>query len=218
MCLFYFFIETYFAEAIEQLDPAAMVEDSYKKVNDGNFGWRALRLLARRSPQFFTYSNNHISKLPEYLEIMIKKIAKEKQDRSGNSQDIHQGDAEMEEEILKGADEEQAVNDEALQSEEFSPQNQNKKLHLDIQPHQLDVLCEKIGDNWKKLAIKLGVANEDIQFYETEFDTVNLQAKNMVQNWFENDEDANLENLCYTLEGLEMTDASDWIKTEFLSS
>lgn len=59
-----------------------MVEEEYKKVNDGNFGWRALRLLARRSPQFFTYSNNPIAKLPDYLEIMIKKIAKEKQDRT----------------------------------------------------------------------------------------------------------------------------------------
>lgn len=86
------FLETYFAEAIEQMDPAAMVEESYKKVNDSSFGWRALRLLARRSPQFFTYSNNYICKLPEYLEIMIKKIAKEKQDRSGNANQVKQFD------------------------------------------------------------------------------------------------------------------------------
>ena len=47
-------------------------------MNDGNFGWRALRLLARRSPHFFTHSNNPINKLPEYLETMIKKIAKDR--------------------------------------------------------------------------------------------------------------------------------------------
>lgn len=50
----------------------------YRKVNDGNFGWRALRLLARRSPHFFVHGNNPINRLPEYLETMIKKIAKDR--------------------------------------------------------------------------------------------------------------------------------------------
>jgi hypothetical protein len=50
---------------------------NFRVVNDGNFGWRALRLLARRSPHFFTHSNNPINKLPEYLEMMIKRIAKD---------------------------------------------------------------------------------------------------------------------------------------------
>lgn len=49
-----------------------------RKVNDGNFGWRALRLLAKRSPHFFVHGNYPITKLPEYLEIMIKKIAKDR--------------------------------------------------------------------------------------------------------------------------------------------
>lgn len=49
-----------------------------RKVNDGNFGWRALRLLARRSPHFFVHGNYPINKLPEYLETMIKKIAKDR--------------------------------------------------------------------------------------------------------------------------------------------
>ncbi|KOX72920.1 THO complex subunit 1 [Melipona quadrifasciata] len=71
-------LEIYFEEAIMQLDPNAMVEDEYKKVNDGNFGWRALRLLARRSPHFFVHGNYPINKLPEYLETMIKKIAKDR--------------------------------------------------------------------------------------------------------------------------------------------
>lgn len=48
-------------------------------MNDGNFGWRALRLLARKSPHFFAQSNNPIHKLSEYLENMIKKtMSKEK--------------------------------------------------------------------------------------------------------------------------------------------
>lgn len=51
----------------------------FRKVNDGNFGWRALRLLARKSPHFFAQSNNPIHKLSEYLENMIRKtMSKEK--------------------------------------------------------------------------------------------------------------------------------------------
>ena len=68
-------MEDYFAEATEQLDPKNEVEDQYKKVNDGQWGWRALRLLAKKSPHFFTYGNNPIGKLNEYLESMLKKMS-----------------------------------------------------------------------------------------------------------------------------------------------
>ncbi|KAK1136657.1 hypothetical protein K0M31_001201 [Melipona bicolor] len=57
-----------------QLDPNVMVEDEYKEVNDGNFGWRALRLLARCSLHFLFAEI--ILLLPEYLETTIKKISK----------------------------------------------------------------------------------------------------------------------------------------------
>ena len=53
------------------------MEDQYKKVNDGSWGWRALRLMSRRSAHFFTHGNNPIAKLPEYLESMLNKMAKE---------------------------------------------------------------------------------------------------------------------------------------------
>ena len=50
---------------------------SNRKVFDGSWGWRALRLLAKRSPHFFTYGNNPIARLPDYLEQMMKKMVKE---------------------------------------------------------------------------------------------------------------------------------------------
>ena len=62
---------------LEELDPANQIEDSYLKVNNGPWGWRALRLLAKKSPHFFTYGNNPIGKLPDYLEQMIKKMIKD---------------------------------------------------------------------------------------------------------------------------------------------
>ena len=40
-------LQNYFEEAIEQLDPANGIEDEYKKVNNGEWGWRALRLMSR---------------------------------------------------------------------------------------------------------------------------------------------------------------------------
>ena len=44
-------------------------------MNDGQWGWRALRLLAKKSPHFFTYGNNPIGKLNEYLETMLRKMS-----------------------------------------------------------------------------------------------------------------------------------------------
>jgi len=67
-------MDDYFSEAIEQLDPSNQIEAEYKKVNDGQWGWRALRLLAKKSPNFFTYGNNPIAKLPDYLDSILKKM------------------------------------------------------------------------------------------------------------------------------------------------
>lgn len=51
----------------------------YRRVNEANFGWRALRLLARRSLHFFTHGNTPITKLPDYLETHVRKLAKDLQ-------------------------------------------------------------------------------------------------------------------------------------------
>jgi hypothetical protein len=48
-----------------------------RKVFDGSWGWRALRLLAKKSPHFFTFGNHPISKLPDYLDTMLRKLCKE---------------------------------------------------------------------------------------------------------------------------------------------
>lgn len=207
--------------AIEQIDPAAMVEEEYKKVNDGNFGWRALRLLARRSPQFFTHSNNPIAKLPDYLEIMIKKIAKDKQDRINpqESQEKNENYNEMDEEILKAGDD-QVVNEESLQNEndEDSTQKGDDKLtSINISQTQLENICSKLGDNWKKLAAKFGFKPDEIAFFEDAHATIEQRAMNVLQIWFLDDDDASLENLCYILEGLGLNDVSDLVKNEYIS-
>ncbi|KAJ7386315.1 THO complex subunit 1 [Desmophyllum pertusum] len=70
-------LEEYFSEAIEQADPDAMVEDEYKVIKNSNFGWRALRLLARRSHHFFQPSTNPFKTLPDYLESVVQQLEKE---------------------------------------------------------------------------------------------------------------------------------------------
>lgn len=42
-----------------------------------NYGWRALRLLSRRSPHFFQPTNQKFKSLADYLDSMVSKLAKE---------------------------------------------------------------------------------------------------------------------------------------------
>ncbi|XP_029348172.1 THO complex subunit 1-like [Acyrthosiphon pisum] len=75
--------DSFFQEAFEQLDAKLCIESQNKKVNDVNFRWRALRLLSRKSPHFFTKSDDPIQKLSEYLENIVKKTMTD-----GNSESI----------------------------------------------------------------------------------------------------------------------------------
>ena len=44
-------------------------------INNGDYGWRALRLLARRSPHFFAAAQKIPNSLPDYLDTILKKVA-----------------------------------------------------------------------------------------------------------------------------------------------
>ncbi|XP_076291726.1 THO complex 1-like protein Hpr1 isoform X1 [Lasioglossum baleicum] len=198
-------LETYFEEAIMQLDPNAMVEDEYKKVNDGNFGWRALRLLARRSPHFFVHGNYPINKLPEYLETMIKKIAKDRPQT--------QSDIKLDTEETPPTDSnDQEFNEDVLQkeSEQVEPENPDTKGRnlIKITPEMVAKLSDVLKNDWKKLATKLGYTNEEITFFQGK-PTPYEQCKNMLEIWAEEDVDASMENLAYILEGLKFTEALD---------
>ncbi|XP_015588644.1 THO complex subunit 1 [Cephus cinctus] len=202
-------LETYFEEAIEQLDPAAMVEDEYKKVNDGNFGWRALRLLARRSPHFFVHGNYPINKLPEYLETMIKKIAKDRPQTQSDSKNETEetpppesNDQEYNEDVLK------------QESEQVDAENAEVKIRKlnKVTPEMVAKLSEALKSDWKKLASKLGYTNDEIEFFQSK-PTQYEQCKSMLEIWAEEDEDASMENLAYILEGLNCTEALAILKS-----
>ncbi|XP_026486855.1 THO complex subunit 1 [Vanessa tameamea] len=196
----------------------------------GGWGWRALRLLARRSPHFFVHTNNPIGRLPDYLDDMVKRITREvaanaasnntNGDASGGSNEkpIKQetGEEEMAEEqietdIIKEEDttDMEQVPDSTHGEEEDKVDRSRVTM---ITSTQLDALATSLTD-WKKLAVKLGYKPDEIQFFETENATDIARAKNMLQLWFDDDEDASVENLLYIMEGLEMTEACDTLKS-----
>uniref|UniRef100_A0A1B6EI84 Death domain-containing protein n=1 Tax=Cuerna arida TaxID=1464854 RepID=A0A1B6EI84_9HEMI len=203
-------LEDYFKDAIEQLDPAAMVEDQYKVVNDGNFGWRALRLLALQSSHFFTHSNNPINKLPEYLEAMIKKIAKERPIMlpSGEKQepplDVAESNtvlvneteamAEEEDELLKPDEKRDEMSTE--EQPETPEANQNAP---GIAAHILDAVAKNIDAQWRELAEKMGFT-DTIQYIEGSLQSDLERARYVVQLWAEDDLDNSAEQLAKSLE------------------
>lgn len=80
-------------------------------------------------------------------------------------------------------------------------------------PGQIDILSIKIASEWKRLAKKLGYTSDEIEFFETENKTPAASAKKMLQLWFDDDADASLDNLAYTLEGLGIVAGAEVIKT-----
>ncbi|XP_028399436.1 THO complex subunit 1-like [Dendronephthya gigantea] len=70
-------LKEFFEEAIDQADPESQIEEQYKLVNDPKFGWRALRLLSRRSQHFFQSSTNPFKTLPQYLDLAIQQLGQE---------------------------------------------------------------------------------------------------------------------------------------------
>ncbi|KAG8442166.1 hypothetical protein GDO86_011097 [Hymenochirus boettgeri] len=126
-------LEQFFEEAIEQADPENMVENEYKVVNNTNYGWRALRLLARRSPHFFQPTNQQFKSLPEYLENMVIKLAKELPPPSEEIKTVDE-------------DEEDEDNESLLKENNESPAEiQQQKI---ITSDQLELLADKLGGHW----------------------------------------------------------------------
>lgn len=142
-------LEDYFADAIRQLDSTTKDEESILK--DSNNGWRALRLLARKCPYFFTCNNVTFSPLSSYLEMIVRKISHEKR---GKDMQESQNDSEMEN-IL--TEEEQATEDlKANDNEEFADDNIPSQQQKNITLNQLLFICEKVASDWTRLAVKLG--------------------------------------------------------------
>ncbi|CAH0381746.1 unnamed protein product [Bemisia tabaci] len=204
-------IESYFEEAAKEADPSLMIEDQYKKVNDGNFGWRALRLLARRSPYFFVQSNNPINTLPEYLDIMIKKIFKERHTK------VHVVDGvktEPEQENTNTVEMTETGNmdEDLIKSDDKASKSDQKKPVLVTKEH-LDSVASLVANNWRGLGRRLGLQPDEIEFISSQRPTDEERARHLLQLWIEMDDEPLVDDLVYVLEGLEMTAACQLLKS-----
>lgn len=69
-------LKEFFEDAIDQLDPVNQVEKQYYLINQTDWAWKALRLLAKRSPYYFM-QNQNVKTISEYLEAICNKLNKE---------------------------------------------------------------------------------------------------------------------------------------------
>ncbi|XP_047224565.1 THO complex subunit 1 isoform X2 [Girardinichthys multiradiatus] len=187
-------LDEFFAEAIEQADPASMVEDEYKVVRNPNYGWRALRLLSRRSPHFFQPTNQKFKSLADYLDSMVSKLAKEL------PKDIPS------EEIKTGEEDDDDNGDNLLKDGNDSPSIQSKI----VTNQQMDDLAAKLGAQWKTLASQLEMKAVEMREIETDSEDVEMQAKLLLVAWQDREgTQATVENLATALNAAGFSQIAD---------
>ncbi|KAM9387243.1 THO complex subunit 1 isoform 2-T2 [Phaethornis superciliosus] len=195
-------LEEFFEEAIEQADPENMVENKYKAVNNSNYGWRALRLLARRSPHFFQPTNQQFKSLPEYLENMVIKLAKELPPPS--------------EEIKTGEDEDEEDNDALLKENNESPEVQRDKA---MTGEQIESFANRLGEQWKVLAPYLEMKDSDIRQIESDSEDMKMRAKQLLVAWQDQEgAQATPENLITALNKAGLSDLAESLTNDTESS
>lgn len=194
-----------------------------REKNDPSFEWRALRLLARQSPHFFTFINAPSYKIADYLEAVRKKITKEKMDLNKANAGNNAGSAQGESSIAAEANEQEtvALQEQEAEQEEDEEQNDLDKVDDDQNTHSKPVTATRenieeiaplIGDDWKKLGKKLGYTTDELLYFETEHAEKYGGCIAMLLNWFTDDDDASLDNWAYILEGLEINAAATAVK------
>uniref|UniRef100_A0A9J8DCN1 THO complex 1 n=2 Tax=Cyprinus carpio TaxID=7962 RepID=A0A9J8DCN1_CYPCA len=143
------------------------LSSSLRVVRNSNYGWRALRLLSRRSPHFFQPTNQQFKSLADYLENMVIKLAKEL------PKDLPS------EEIKTGEEDDDENGDNLLKESNDSPSIQSKA----VTNSQMDEIAAKLGSQWKTLADHLEMSEKEIRVIESDSEDVELQAKMLLVAW-----------------------------------
>lgn len=173
-------LDDFFANAIEQADPEAMVEEQYKDINQQNFQWKAYRLLARSSPHFFVHTNTPGLPINVHLKDIVDKMAKEINPHHQMVEPKPEMGVADEEDDIKDNNEEHEEDDIRNEQDEGNPQ-----LHLTSD--QICLLAEQIGPQWISLGEKLGFPPDDLNYYKDSFDGAAESAVNMLTVWQEED-------------------------------
>ncbi|KAH8382584.1 hypothetical protein KR009_004193, partial [Drosophila setifemur] len=206
-------LETYLETPHEKVAPA--------------FEWRALRLLARQTPHFFTSLPQPSSKISDYLEQVRKRLIRDKELKtvtasSSNSSEQNNGlaanisNAESEQDAtvaLQDAEPEQDL--EVEDTEPVVDEVDETPCHerpLMITPAHIDEVAPLIGEPWMRMGKKIGFKNDELLFFEMEHPTPLIACVQMLTNWISEDDDATLDNWAYMLEGLEMYEAAETVK------
>lgn len=180
-------LEEYFEDAVEQADPEQLVEAEYKLVNNPTWAWKALRLLARKSPYFFS-QNYSGKKLPEYLEYHMLKLAGDKQQESApvaastSSSSANNAESERVNTEMEGEEEE-------MMREEQNSQPEPSQAEEDpsIKTDQLEAVAALLKEDWKKLATELSFPEEDIEYWGGEGSDDQIHSLKMLTIWKENE-------------------------------
>lgn len=205
-------LETYLETPHEKVDPA--------------FEWRALRLLARQTPHFFT-SLSQPSKISDYLEQVRKRLIRDKEPKpaallSNNSSEnnfglsvnnVHtEGEQDATVALQDGEPEQDLeVEDNEPVVEEVDEVPAHEKPLMVTKEH-IEEVAPLIGEPWMKVGKKIGFTNDELLFFQMEHPTANVACVKMLTNWISDDDDATLENWAYMLEGLEMNKAAEAVK------
>lgn len=133
--------------------------DSYLETppekTDPSYEWRALRLLARQSPLFFSLTPAP-AKVSEYLENVRKKLNETKSKHKSKPENENKMDTDNDlmmekEDGLVEEDTELLKNDQLIQDDA------NVHKIITATEDQMRELCVIIGNDWEKLAAKLGM-------------------------------------------------------------
>ncbi|XP_068156737.1 THO complex subunit 1 [Drosophila tropicalis] len=205
-------LETYLETPHGKVDPA--------------FEWRALRLLARQTPHFFTSVSQPSSKISDYLEQVRKRLNRDKEPKPSltaatNTLGANTAvvattpPAEIEQETvaLQDPEPEQDLDEEEVETavEEVEEAPKHEKPIMVTKAH-IDEVTPLIGEPWMKLGKKIGFTNDELLYFQMEYSSAEISCVQMLTNWISEDDDATMDNWAYMLEGLEMNTAADAVK------
>ena len=177
-------------------------------MNNGEWGWRALRLMSRRSSHFFISGNNPIAKLPDYLDSMLTKMAKEMpnavaKDDTVESMEEENGDAV---ENGEGSQDGQENGEGCQEAQEIAEGNAK------VTDEQAAALAEKLATHWLKLAPKLGVADDKLREIKENASEEQEKCLELIKLWQEIEgEGATKDEIIYILEGLKLASLIDGV-------
>ena len=104
--------------------------------------------MSRRSTHFFISGNNPIAKLPEYLESMLGKMAKEmpniNKEEGGDVMEEDQEDVEI------------------VEATEENGDNSGDGINTKVTDEQTVQLAAKLAEHWLKLAPKFGITDNKV--------------------------------------------------------